>query len=211
MSAKGNQQEASIHAVLGSSGGGKTTHAKGRIQKRKRRRSMIWSPKEAKDNYAGWYPGSIVTSSTAEVLEIVKAAGKRGEFHVVFKPTLNRKQDEAQFDVFCRIALAAENLLFLGDELHTVTRGSWSPDGWAKLVMMGRASAVEIWGLSQRPASIDKNFLGNCSTVHTRRLSYPEDAKAVAKSLGVSPAEVSALTGYMWLERDNMTGIVTRG
>lgn len=207
----GNQLEASIHAVLGSSGGGKTTHARKLIMKRKRRRTMIWSPKEPKDDYASWYPGSVVCTTTAEVLEVVKAAGKRGAFHVVFKPSLDRKRDELQFDVFCRIALAAENLMFLVDELHTVTKPGWAPDGWSKLTMMGRASGTEIWGLSQRPASVDKNFLGNCSTVHTRRLSYPEDAKSVARSLGVKPVDVSSLTGYMWIERNNMTGEVTRG
>lgn len=208
---KGNALEASIHAVMGSSGGGKTTHARGRIMKRKRRRTMIWSPKEAKDNYAAWFPGSVVCTTTAEVLAIVKAAGKRGEFHIVFQPSLDRKRDEAQFDVFCRIAFAAENLLFLVDELHTVTRPGWAGDGWSKLVMMGRANGVEIWGLSQRPASMDKNFLGNCTTVHTRRLSYPEDAKTVARSLGVHPSDVTALFGYQWIERDNLTGNVTVG
>jgi hypothetical protein len=208
---KGNAQEASIHAVMGSSGGGKTTRARGAIMKRKRRRTMIWSPKEDKDRYADWWPGSVVCTTIAEVLAIVRAAGKRGEFHIVFKPSLERKRDEAQFDVFCRIAYAAENLLFLVDELHTVTRPGWAGDGWSKLVMMGRANGIEIWGLSQRPANMDKNFLGNCTTVHTRRLSYPDDAKTVAKSLGVAPGEVSALTGYMWIERNNMTGEVTRG
>lgn len=207
----GNQLEASIHAVMGSSGGGKTTRARKVINKRKRRRTMIWSPKEAKDNYASWFPGSVVCTTIAEVLAIVKAAGKRGEFHIVFKPSLDRKRDEAQFDVFCRIAFAAENLLFLVDELHTVTRPGWAGDGWSKLVLMGRANGIEIWGLSQRPANMDKNFLGNCITVHTRRLSYPEDAKTVAKSLGVPTADVSALAGYMWIERNNMTGQVTRG
>ena len=77
--------------------------------------------------------------------------------------------------------------------------------------MMGRGYGVEIFGLSQRPASVDKNFLGMCSRIHTRRLSLPADADTVAKALGVRPADVSALSGYQWIERNNQTGIVTRG
>ncbi|MYM96245.1 ATP-binding protein [Duganella vulcania] len=207
----GNNQVAEIHVVLGSSGGGKTTQARGKIMKKRRRRTIVWSPKEPIDNYASWWPGSVVCTTTAEVLAIVQAAGKRGEFHIVFRPSLNRSQDEAQFNVVCRIALAAHQLLFVVDELHTVTKPSHSVDGWGKLVMMGRGYGIEIWGMSQRPASMDKDFMGNASTIHTRRLSYPEDAKTVARSLGVKPAEVSALSGYMWIERNNQTGEISRG
>lgn len=207
----GNSQEAKIHAVMGSSGGGKTTHTKKLVMKRKHRRTIIWSPKEPADNYASWYSGSVVCTTATEVLDIVKAAGKRGAFHIVFRPTLNRAQDEKQFHVVCLIAFHAQNLLFIVDELHTVTRPGWACDGWSKLVMMGRGYGIEIWGLSQRPASMDKNFLGNASTVHTRRLSHPEDAKTVAKSLGVKPAEISALSGFMWVERNNLTGEITKG
>lgn len=207
----GNQLKAEIHAVVGSSGAGKTTQAKTRIMRKRRRRTIFWSPKEAIDRYADWYAGTVVCTTAAQVLEVVKAAGPRGEFHIVFRPSLNRAQDEAQFNVVCRIALAARNLLFVVDELHTVTKPSHSVDGWGKLVMMGRGFGVEIFGMSQRPASMDKDFLGNASTIHTRRLSYPEDAKALARSLGVKPAEVSALSGYMWIERDNLTGKITKG
>lgn len=207
----GNNQVAEIHAVMGSSGGGKTTHAKSRIMKKRRRRTIVWSPKEPVDNYASWWPGSVVCTTAAEVLEVVKAAGARGEFHIVFRPTLRRQVDEAQFNVVCLIALAAKQLLFVVDELHTVTKATHSVDGWGKLVMMGRGYGIEIWGMSQRPASMDKDFLGNASTIHTRRLSYPEDAKTVARSLGVKPVDVAELSGYMWIERNNQTGKVTRG
>ena len=207
----GNNQVAEIHAVMGSSGGGKTTQARGKIMKKKRRRTIVWSPKEPGDNYASWWPGSVICTTVAEVLAVVKTAGARGTFHIVFRPSLRRKADEAQFNAVCLIALAAKQLLFVVDELHTVTKPSHSVDGWGKLVMMGRGYGIEIWGMSQRPASMDKDFLGNASTIHTRRLGYPEDAVAVAKSLGVKPAEVSALSGYMWIERDNRSGKITRG
>ncbi|HEX8611943.1 MAG TPA: hypothetical protein VF800_11710 [Telluria sp.] len=212
MTVTGNALQAEIHAVTGSSGGGKTTHARKLVMKKKHRRTIIWSPKEGVDNYASWYPGSVICTTAAEVLDIVKGAGKRGSFHIVFKPTLKRAVDEKQFNVVCLIALHnGGKLLFLVDELHTVTKPTGAVDGWSKLVMMGRGLGIEIWGLSQRPASMDKDFMGNASTLHTRRLSYPEDAKALARSLGIKQAEVSALHGFMWIERNNLTGEVTRG
>jgi hypothetical protein len=149
-------------------------------------------------------------TTAREVLQLVRAAGS-GEFHIVFRPRLNRAIDSAQFDAVCRIALAARRVCVIVDELHTVTKPSWAPDGWSQLVMMGRAYGCEVFGLSQRPASMDKDFLSNCTLIRTGRLAYSEDAVAVGKSLNVKPEEVLALTGFSYLQRDTLTGKTTRG
>lgn len=206
---KGNGNAAKVVAIMGSTGSGKTSYLRQVLAKRKRRRTVIWSPKEDIDNYAAMYGGQVVTTA-GEALAALKAAG-RGPVHVVFKPRLVRAVDEAQFDAVCKIAMLARDVTFIVDELHTVTRPSWAPDGWRKLVMMGRGYGAEVFGLSQRPASVDKDFFGNLSTIHARRLAYAEDAKVVARALTVQPQEVMALTGYQWLERDIQTGKVTRG
>ena len=206
---KGNAHAARVVAIMGSTGSGKTSYLRQVLAKRKRRRTVIWSPKEDIDNYADMYGGQVVTTA-GEALAALKAAG-RGPVHVVFKPRLVRAVDEAQFDAVCKMAMLARDVTFIVDELHTVTRPSWAPDGWRKLVMMGRGYGAEVFGLSQRPASVDKDFFGNLSTIHARRLAYAEDAKVVARALAVQPQEVMALTGYQWLERDIQTGKVTRG
>lgn len=205
----GNQNAAKVIAIMGSTGTGKTSYLRQVLNKRKRKRTMIWSPKEDIDNYAALYGGQVVTTA-GQALELLKAAGK-GPVHIVFKPHLVRSVDEAQFDAVCKMAMLARNMTFIVDELHTVTKPSWAPDGWRKLVMMGRGYGAEVFGLSQRPASIDKDFLGNCSCVHVRRMAIAIDAKAVAHSLCVPWQEVMALSGYQWLERDMNTGKVTRG
>lgn len=205
----GNANQAKISAFLGSAGSGKTTRATKLLNKRKRARTMIWSPKEPMDNYASLYAGTVICKTATEILNVVKSAGKGG-FHIVVQPKLQRALDESLFHVFCMIALSAGNVVVMADELHTVTRPTHAPDGWSKLVMMGRAYGCEIIAMSQRPASMDKNFLGNTSLINCGRLSYPEDAKAVAKSLGVKPDEVQGLNGFMWIERDNLTGKITR-
>lgn len=207
----GNAQQAQIQAILGSTGCGKSTHLRKCLAKKKRRRTIIWSPKEPIDNYAALYPGSVVCTTTVEVLRILQAAGKSGEFHIVFRPSLVRAKDEGNFHFVCKMALAARNVTFIAEELHTCTRASWAPDGWSELVMMGRGYGVEIFGLSQRPASMDKDFLGNTSTVHVGRLSHPEDAKIVARGLGIKAEEITALSGFQWIERNTNTGKITRG
>lgn len=205
---KGNERAPEVVAIMGGTGSGKTTQVLRVLHGKARRRTLVWSPKEREDNYAGAYMGSVVVRSATDCIHEMRASGT---WHVVFVPSLLRKSDEAMFSVVCMAALAARDVCVVVDELHTVTRPNMAPDGWRKLVMMGRSAGCSVIGASQRPASIDKDFFGNCSRVHVRRLGYPEDAKVCAKALGVDAAEVLALSGYKWLERNTLTGKVSRG
>ena len=207
--AAGNQQAAHFVAIIGATGCGKTTELKKRLNAKRRTRTLIWSPKESLDNYSAYYPGAISTRSVAEVLQVVKAAGKGG-FHVVFVPTLNQKKDMAAFDVFCKIALAAGNLTLVVEELHSVTQASNAPDGWRKINFMGRGFGVHVFGLSQRPASCDKAFMGSLSFLHVGRLPHPPDQKAIADVIGIDRAEIGNLTGYQAIQKDFQTGKITR-
>lgn len=205
-----NDNEAQFVAILGATGCGKTTELKKRLAKKQRPRTFVWSPKEALDNYASLYAGSVVVRSASDVLAVLQKAGKRGKFHLVFQPTLDQKRDTALFDVVCKMLLAAGNLTLVVDELHSVTQPSNAPHGWRKLNFMGRGYGVHVFGLSQRPASVDKAFMGSLSNIHVGRLPHPPDQRAVAEIIGVKPAEIAALTGYQAMQKDMLTGKVTR-
>lgn len=208
----GNQLRAHFIAILGVTGCGKTTRLSRRLEQggRKRKRTIIYSPKEELDNYAALYPGSVVVTTLTEAKKVIKAAGK-GEFHLVFKPRRNRASDTAMFSVLCKMAMAAGNLTFIVDELHTVTLPSWAPDGWSELNFMGRGFGVEVFGMSQRPASVDKDFMGSLSEIYVGRLPNPDDQKACARILGIDVAEVAALQGFEFIHRDmGQGGKITR-
>ena len=153
----GNSNTAKVVGIMGATGCGKSYFLRQCLGKPARKRTLIWSPKEAIDNYAGLYPGSIVCTTANGVLQALKAA-RNGPVHIVFKPTLNRKKDQALFGAVCKMAMAARNICVVAEEIHTVTLPSWAPDGWSELIMMGRGYGVEVFALSQRPASIDKDF-----------------------------------------------------
>ncbi|MDO9011336.1 MAG: hypothetical protein Q7U78_05950 [Gallionella sp.] len=208
--ATGNSKAAHFVAIIGATGCGKTYELKRRLGIRSRPRILIWSPKEAVDNYAGFYRDTVKTSSIAQVLQIVTAAGKSGAFRVVFVPTLNQKKDMAAFDVFCKIALAAGNLALIVEELHSVTQASNAPDGWRKVNFMGRAFGLDVFGLSQRPASVDKAFMGSLSFLHCGRLPHPPDQKAIADVLNIDRGEIAALTGFQSIQKDMQSGKITR-
>lgn len=208
--ASGNDNPARVYAVMGATGCGKTHFLRQMLATPARTRTVIWSPKEPIDNYAAMYPGSKVVATVGAVLQALKAAGA-GPVHIVFRPCLNRSKDEAAFSAVCKIAMHFRNLTFIVDELHTVTKPSWAPDGWSELVMMGRGYGLEIFGLSQRPASVDKDFFSNLSMIHVGRMNFDDDVKTVARACRVPADQVANLTGFQWIERNILTGKVTSG
>lgn len=190
--------KASIMAVLGSSGSGKSTFIK-RTLSRGHTRLLIWDPMRE-------YEGQGV-ESLADLLAALKAK----KFRLVFRPSADPAQRGKQFDLVCRAALAAGNLSLVVEELRFVTTPSRAPLGWAQACLTGRHRGLKVYGISQRPASIDKDFLGNCTSIRTGRLAYPEDVKAVCKVMGVPSSKVEVLRPLEWLEKDMATGKLTSG
>lgn len=204
-----NTNEAKVTGLMGATGCGKSYRLKKLMAKPARRRTLIWSPKEKIDRYADMYPGTVICRTAGQVLAVLRKAGK-GPFHIVFVPTLNRAKDEAMFGAVCKFALAAMNVTMVVEEAHTVTKPSWAPDGWSELVMMGRGYGAELFVLSQRPASVDKDFFSNMSSLSCGRLNFDDDVKVIAKSLRVPVSEVMALTGFDYIERNISTGAITK-
>lgn len=210
MTTTGNQHTAKVIGIMGATGCGKSWFLRKCLGRPARKRTLIWSPKEAIDRYADMYPGTVVCKTASAVLLALKRAGN-GPVHIVFVPTLNRKKDQALFGVVCKMAMAARNITVVAEEVHTVTMPSWAPDGWSELIMMGRGYGVEVFALSQRPASIDKDFFSNMSMLHVGRMNFDDDVKTCAKALRVPVNDVANLSGYQWIERDILSGKTSRG
>ena len=206
----GNDHTAKVIGIMGATGCGKSYFLRKMLARPARKRTLIWSPKEAIDGYAALYPGSKICTTANQVLALLKAA-KAGPVHIVFRPMLERKKDAALFGAVCKMAMAARNICVVAEEVHTVTQPSWAPDGWSELIMMGRGYGVEVFALSQRPASIDKDFFSNMSMLHVGRMNFDDDVKTCARALRVPVVDVQNLSGYQWIERDILSGKTTRG
>lgn len=189
--------KAHIMAVLGSSGSGKSTFVKREIS-RGHPRLLIWDPLA---EYAG--------QATSKIQDVIEAI-RKPKFAVVFRPSTDPKVRQTQFDLICRAAMAAGNLTFVVEELRFVTTPSRAPLGWAQVCLQGRHKGLRVYGISQRPASIDKDFLGNCTRIRTGRLAYDEDRKAVAKAIG-NADRIAALKPLEWLECDMTSGKISSG
>lgn len=177
---KGTANKAKIHAVIGASGTGKSSYIKGELL-RKYTRLLVWSPLEKSDKYAEFCKGVVVRGKITDLVAAVKSGAKA----IVYLPVGTDAQIKTQFDRFCRIAWEMENATLVIEELSRVTMASWSPPAWKNLSTAGRHQGLTIIGTSQRPASIDKDFLGNCTEVRSYRVNYDADAKVMADTLNL--------------------------
>jgi hypothetical protein len=197
--------KAHIEAVLGSSGSGKSSYVKAQVRKARPKRLMVFDPE------GEWADFGRTVSSLSDVIAACVAAGESGPLKIVFVPSPVPALAVKQFDAFCQIAFQAKRVTFVVDELKLVTTPSRSPVGWGMLTGRGRKHGIIIYGLSQRPASIDKDFLGNCNFVRTGRLTYAEDQKTVGRVLGVPEGDIAALPDLGWIRKDMASGETKRG
>lgn len=196
---------ADIRAVLGASGTGKSSYVKKFIKRPKNGRLLIFDPMHEYGDYGE------VFKRLEPLLAALKGAGEKGKFCFVFQPIEEHKTREKAFNLVCGAARAAGNLTFIAEELKFVTQPSYAPPYWAALSLTGRHKGIQLIGTSQRPASIDKDFLGNATVIRTGRLVYAPDIKTVADVLQVSPEEIKNLPDLHYIERDMQTGKTSQG
>lgn len=200
-----SKNNASILAVMGASGSGKSLYIKRGLKRSRPGRLLIWDPLREYGEFG------LVHDAMGSMVDAMAKAGKSGRFSLVFQPAVNEKQRAKQFDLFCGLALAAGNLTVIIEELKFVTRPSFAPLRWSEITLTGRHKGLRVVGVSQRPASIDKDFLGNATVIHCGRLAYPEDRRAVAKAAGIDETKIEQLLPLEYIEKNMATGEISTG
>jgi hypothetical protein len=197
----GQHNVADITAAMGATGSGKSMFVKGELIRTKPSRLMVWDFKREYGKFA------TPVTRLSDVLSMARAE----HFVIVFQPSHAPAIGKDQFDVFCQIAFAAKRLTFVGEELSFTTSAGFAPAGWSMLTLAGRSEALTIYGTSQRPACIDKNFFSNCTRIRSGRLNFEDDIRTMARVLKVKPDQVDTLLPLHYIERDMNTQKTTSG
>jgi hypothetical protein len=92
------------------------------------------------------------------------------------------------------------------EELQMVTRPERAPPAWSSCTLRGRHRELAIFGVSQRPAHVDKNFFANATWIRTGRLNCEDDQRCLANVLAVPRPVIAGLVGHQWIARDMLTG-----
>ena len=197
-----------IEAYIGATGSGKGVSINRRLAELNPPRLLIWDPRGEYGKHAK------AVSLTAAVRTI--AAGGAFRLRVVHD---GRTPPADAFGLVCKLAFEAGDLVLLAEELSDVTTASHAPPPWRRCLTQGRHQSMHIIGAAQRPALIDKTFLGSCTYIRCFTLRYEADRKAMAAALDVPLADVSALettegagsTTINYLERDFRAKVLQAG
>ncbi len=202
-----------IEAYIGASGSGKGVSINRRLKDLKPARLLIWDPRSEYGKHAPAY------SKHSELIGAFKHA-KGGPVRARFVPAAGAALADS-FALVCKLAFASGGLVFLAEELSDVTTASHAPEAWRQCITQGRHQALHILGAAQRPALIDKTFLGNATYIRCFTLRYRADRVAMADALDVPLQDVTKLqtieddaagkTVIHYLERDFRARVLQPG
>lgn len=182
-------RKADIRYVIGSTGAGKSSYVKAEIAADKR--ILIFDP----DDEYGEIPGIFSALTPGKLLERLKAS-KGGPFRgrLVAGGVDN-------FEFINSAAFVWTNCTLVAEELADVTKPSWAPPFWGRVIRRGaRKRAIRIFATTQRPAEVDKTIFSQATMIRTGLLGRDADRRSVAAELDVSPAEIAALNELDFLE-----------
>jgi len=172
-------KDVDLIGIFGGSGSGKSYRCNQLIKKDKR--LIVWDSMEE-------YDGLVIDGDIMKALKIMKL---RKQFKIAFRPSF--KYMEKSFDQFCRMVYAIGNVRVVVEELNEVTKPSYAPPAWKGLCSRGRHRGLRVIGLSQRPASVDKDFIGNASEIYAGVLNYDPDWKSLASKFGKDAVKLATL------------------
>lgn len=204
--ARGSDNAARIIGVVGASGSGKSHWLKNAIRAGKPHRLLIWDPQ---DEYGTF--GRVV-GDLRELVEILATLEEADGFALVYQPGDDMSTYKDKFDLFCELAYMVDGVCVLVEEVADVTSASYAPPYWSRLSRKGRHRAMTLFAVTQRPAVIDKTFLGNCTMIHCCRLNDENDIRTMARILGVPDGHVRNLRAdevagrFEFIERNMKSG-----
>lgn len=193
----------SITAAFGGRGTGKSAWVKQQLREQLRpTRLAVWDLMQE-------HVTEQRTDSLGDAIRLMAPA----RFSVAFLPSRDDAERARQFAIWCRAVMIAGRCTAVVEELAFVTRPSWAPAAWREMVLLGRhpPHLVSIVGTSQRPAQVDKDFVGNADHMHCGRLRYRSDAKAMAEVLDVDYRELLRLPDLEFFDRPNGALNFSRG
>lgn len=172
--------DADIIAVFGGSGTGKSWRFRDLTKKDKR--LVVWDSMAEYDD---------LTIIDGDMKLLIALMSRRKRFRVSFRPDFERL--DLQFKQFCAAVYAIGNMRVGVEELNEVTKPSYAPPKWKGVCSRGRHRGLQIVGMSQRPASVDKDFIGNATEIYSGRLPFAPDWKSLAGKFGKDAPKLETL------------------
>jgi hypothetical protein len=174
-----------IEVYIGVTGSGKGVSVNERLDELAPRRLLMW---DRRNEYG---KRALAYDSLPGIIGAFKHA-KGGPIRARYVAHERAGLDE-QFEVICKLAMEAGNLVFVAEELSEVTKPSWAPPAWKKVLVQGRHMGLHVMPVCQRPALMDKTAFGMATYIRCFMLGNEADRKVMAMELDVPETAVREL------------------
>jgi len=129
-------------------------------------------------------------------------------FEVIFDPL--DPQDEFEFSIFCRVAQSVGRLHVVIEEIDLFATPFLIPRGLQELIKYGRHRAINLVGVSRRPAEVSRLFTSQASRFILFRQIEPRDIQYFKSIIGDSADMLPTLEPYHFLDIDFSKGILAQ-
>lgn len=110
--------------------------------------------------------------------------------------------DENEFPLFCRAALACDNLYVIIEEIDLFSNPLSTPVELLKLLKYGRHWNLQIIGVSRRPAEVSRHFTAMTTRFVIFNQREPRDISYFRSIIGEHADKIPQLTNYQFLDID---------
>ena len=193
------ENKANIVAVMGGSGSGKSTYIKREILRLKPKRLIVFDVMHEYEEFG----------TPVKFCRDLAALAKAKTFKLIFQPSSTNIKEV--FNFVCKLAFETGDCLLVVEELNRVTEATRAPPSWQDCTSRGRHKGLMIYGASQRPANVDKDFFSNATKIRSGRLNFAADIKTLANVLKVKNTDIDELKPLQFIEREMATGQISRG
>ena len=161
-------------------------------------RFIVWDPMR---QFCLFFPDATVVTKPVALLAAVKLGAPR----IVYVP--RRLTD---FDAFAACCMLFGAGVALVDELASVSQPGKASGWWGRVVRESRHIGLQLVGISQRAAEIDKTLMSNATDYYVFKLKRRKDREAMAEELDIDRAILDSLPQYEFIHMDDNER-VTRG
>ncbi len=215
--AKQPAKRVDMTAAIGAADSGKSALILNGLKAKHPPRLIVWDPQRNYSRFGQVFDEDRDRKARVKLLDDIS---REKTFSTIYQPgdqqrvieVVNGKKKERdlygeRFTWLCRLVYSLGDLVFIVEELADVTTPQSAPAAWSLLTRKGGHRGLRIIGTSQRPASCDKDFLGNATLIHCGRVLLAPDQRVMANQLGLSdPAALASLRDLEFYQRNMKTG-----
>lgn len=172
--------------IFGKSGSGKSYLTKKLIKKVSNRHLVIWDyVQEYKKGIIFYDYGLFINYLTECITE-----GKRA--------FVTLRMRKSFFPLVCQAVLELENVLFVIEEVDTVTSAKSVPEEFEDILRFGRHKNIHVIALSKRPADVPRLLTSQASEIYVFKTTEPRDLLYIKTYADIDSKEIFNLRSENW-------------